>query len=168
MAQTPRPGDPATADFYAAAVYGSVVAAALLAAFRQESASARTELLALLSTMGVFWLAHVWSTIVGERIHEGRRFTLRHVAEIARAEWPLVEAAFGPAIVLLGSWAGAVSGETASAIAVSICLLQLLGWGFLVGHRAYDRLWAAVGAGFFNGALGLGLVALEVLIIHKK
>jgi hypothetical protein len=168
MAQASPPGEHVSADFYAAAVYGSVVVAALLAAFRQESASARTTLLALLSTMAVFWLAHVWSTIVGERIHEGRSFTVRHAGEIARAEWPLVEAAFGPAIVLLASWAGGFSSETASTLALAICVLQLLAWGFLVGRRAYDRLGAAVAAGLVNGALGLGLVALELLIIHKK
>ena len=95
------------ADHYAAAVYGSIVAAALIEAFRSEHAHAETTALAVLSTMAVFFLAHVWSTIVGERIHRReRRLGLHRVAEIARAEWPLVEASFAPVFVLILGWAG--------------------------------------------------------------
>jgi hypothetical protein len=158
--------EPDRSDFYAAAVYGSIVAAALLAGFHEEHVSARTSLLTLLSTMGVFWLAHVWSTIVGERIHQGRHFTVRHAAEIARAEWPLMEATFLPALALLLGWAGALGRDAAVTIALVACILQLFAWGFVVGRRAYHRRLHALFAGLVDGALGLALVALEIAIIH--
>ena len=95
------------ADHYAAAVYGSIVAAALIEAFRGEHAHAETTALAVLSTMGVFFLAHVWSAIVGERLHRReRRLGPHRVAQIASAEWPLVEASFAPVFVLLLGWVG--------------------------------------------------------------
>jgi hypothetical protein len=158
--------EPRSADFYTAAVYGSIIAAALLGAFQEEHVSSSSTALALDSTMAVFWLAHVWSAIVGERIHLGIDFTMGHAGEIARAEWPLVESAFGPTAVLLLGWAGLFGHDAASTIALVLCVLQLVGWGFLVGRRAYDHWWSALLSGVINGVLGIALVALEIAVLH--
>ena len=162
-------GDPGSrqADFYAAAIYGSIVAAAIVGAFREEAVSSEDTALALLSTMGVFWLAHLWSGIVGERIHLGTAFGARHVVEIARSEWPLVEAGFLPAAVLMLGWAGLFGRDTASTLTIAVCDLQLLGWGFLAGRRAFDRWWAAALAGAADGVLGIALVLLEIAVLHR-
>ncbi len=122
----------------------------------------------MISTLGVFWLAHLWSGIVGERIHLGPLFRARHVAQIARSEWPLVEAAFLPSAVLLLGWAGLFGRETASTVTIVVCDLQLLGWGWLAGRRAFERWWAAALAGLADGALGLALVLLEIAVLHHR
>jgi hypothetical protein len=166
MADRGHARKPIVADSFAAGVYGSIVAAALVGALRETHADAGEAMLSLLSTMAVFWLAHVWSQVTGERIHHGAPFAPRLVAGIARAEWPLVEAAFGPAIVLLLGWAGVLAQGTALTGALAVCGLQLLAWGFLVGRRAYDRpLYAALSA-VANGLLGLLLVVLETAVLH--
>lgn len=154
------------ADFYAAAIYGSILAASLIAIFRQEHSSAHTIALALLGTMGVFWLAHVWSAIVGERLHYGELFTWRRGARLARAEWPLVEAAFAPTAVLVLGWLGVIGNHTAENLALAVCIAQLFAWGLAVGRRAYHRWWAAILAGLGESLLGLGLVWLEVTVAH--
>lgn len=46
---------------YGAAVYGSVLVAALVAAEFESDVEARAMTLMLLATTIVFWLAHVWS-----------------------------------------------------------------------------------------------------------
>jgi len=154
-------------DFYAAAIYGSILSAALLAPFHEEHVAAADALAVLLSTAAVFWLAHAWSTIVAERIHFGLPFSLRRALEIARAEWPLIEAALAPSFVLLLGWAGVVANQRALSLAIAVCIAQLIGWGFVVGYRAYHRGLHAVAAGIANGALGVGLVALEVAVVHR-
>jgi len=153
-------------DFYAAAVYGSIIAAALLGAFRKEHDSAETVLLALVSTLAVFWVAHVWSTIVGGRVHAGAAFEWSHGVEVARAEWPLVEAAFLPSLALVAGWAGVVSRDTAVNLAMAICIVQLLGWGIAVGRRSHETWGQAAVTGAVNGALGIVIVALELVIVH--
>jgi hypothetical protein len=156
------------ADFYSAAVYGSVVAAAMVGAFREEHVSSEDTALALLSTMGVFWLAHLWSGVVGERIHLGKEFSVRSVGHIARSEWPLVEAAFLPTAILALGWRGALGHDTASTLALAVCELQLVAWGFLAGRRAFSRWWAAALAGAADGALGIALVSLEIAVLHHR
>ncbi len=158
--------EPDRADFYSAAVYGSIIAATLLAAFREEHESAETVLFALLSTLIVFYIAHVWSTIVGERVHVGRHFELRHVGIIAVQEWPLVGAAALPSVALLLGWAGALSDVRAIDLAAALCIVELLAWGFAVGHRAYEKWWQAVLMGVADGALGLAIVSLELIFVH--
>ncbi len=158
--------EPDAADFYAAAVYGSIVATALTGAFRQEGADAAGSAVALLSTMVVFWVAHVWSTLVGERIHHGLHFTFHHGIEVARSEWPLIESAFAPSAVFVLGWLGAIGDHTAATIALVVCVLQLLAWGFVLGRRAYASWWSAVVSGLLNGALGALIVLLEIEVLH--
>jgi hypothetical protein len=162
-----RVGEADKPDFYAAAIYGSILAAALLAPFHEEHVPAADALAALLSTAAVFWLAHAWSTVVAERIHSGLPFSFRHALEIGRSEWPLIEAALVPSFVLLLGWVGVLSNQRALTLAIGVCIVQLLAWGFVVGHRAYHRGLHAVAAGLANGALGVGLVALEVAVVHR-
>jgi hypothetical protein len=154
------------ADQYAAAVYGSIIAAALIEAFRSEHVHAEETALSVLATMLVFFLAHVWSSILGERLHRRGALGLHRVGEIVASEWPLVEASFGPILVLLLGWTGVLADTTAEELALVVCLLQLFGWGMACGLRAYDRWWAGVGSGLVNGALGLVVVSLEVVVLH--
>ena len=77
-----------------------------------------------------------------------------------------IEAAFGPTIVLLLGWAGIISDGRAVTVALVVCLIQLVTWGFVAGRRAYDRRSDAVLSAIVNGLLGLALVALETVVLH--
>ena len=157
---------PILADAYAAAVYGSIVAAALLSAFRDVHEPAVETAYSLLTTVAVFWLAHVWSQITGQRIYDGTRFTPGRAWLIARTAWPLVASGAAPAVVLLIAAALGVSDRAASTCALALCWLQLAGWGFAVGRRAYGRWGYALLSGLANFLLGVAVVGLEALVLH--
>jgi hypothetical protein len=166
LAHDRHTGRPLVADSFGAAVYGSIVVAALLAALRETHVPAGEATVSVISTTFVFWLAHVWSQITGERIHHGRRFDWRHAGEIARTEWPLIEAAFVPAVVLLLGSAGVLSDHGSLSAALVVCGLQLVGWGFVVGWRAYGTWRGALLSAIGDGLLGFALVALETAVLH--
>ena len=151
---------------YAAAIYGSIVTTSLVAALWEQHASSGTMTLTLLSTMLVFWVAHVWSAVAGERIHAGEGFPAAGVVELAREEWPMVEAVFAPVAALALAWAGVLDRDDGAKLALAIGVVQLFAWGMMVGRRAYSGRLAAVLAGAANGVLGVALVALEVAVIH--
>jgi hypothetical protein len=94
---------------FGAAVYGSFLAASVVGVAYESGAGARTMTASLVGSMLVFWAAHVWTDVVGERIALGEAFRPRNALLIARREWPLVEAAALPSILLALSWAGAWS-----------------------------------------------------------
>jgi hypothetical protein len=156
----------ATSDSFSAGVYGSIVATAIVGALHEEHAAPGKIVLSLVTSMAVFFLAHTWSEITGERIYHAQQFDWKHVGEIAASEWPLLEAAAGPAIPLLLGAGGVISNGLAADLALAVCVVQCAAWGLLVGIRAYHMLWKTVISAAVTTALALGLVALEVLVLH--
>ncbi|MGO4753520.1 hypothetical protein AB4212_33800, partial [Streptomyces sp. 2MCAF27] len=83
---------------YAGAVYGSLLAASVVATAGAAGDFPRLQLIVLLLVTGVvFWAAHVYAHVAGERI-VGRPISRREVRRVARREWPIVEAAVLPAV----------------------------------------------------------------------
>lgn len=149
---------------FGAAVYGSFLAASVIGVTYESGTGARTMTASLLGSMLVFWAAHVWSEVVGGRIGLGEAFTPRDALLSARREWPLVEAAALPSILLALAWAGAWSRETGVGLALAAALVQVVSWGFAAGRRAGgSRLTAAVLA-VGEGMLAVLLLAAERLI----
>ena len=116
----------------------------------------------VLGSMLVFWAAHVWSEVVGERIRKA--FRPREMLLIARREWPLVEAAVLPSILLGLAWVGAWSRETGARLALAAALVQVLAWGFAAGRRAGGSRLAALALAAGEGVLAVLLLTAERLV----
>ena len=149
---------------FGAAVYGSFLAASVIGVAYESGASARTMTASLLGSVLVFWAAHVWSEAVGERIRLGEAFRPREVLLIARREWPLVEAAALPSILLALAWAGAWSRETGARLALAAALVQLIAWGFAAGRRTGGSRLTATVLAAGEGMLAVLLLAAERLV----
>lgn len=149
---------------YGAAVYGSFLVAAVVGAAFEAGADARTLTGSAFVSMLIFWLAHVWSEVVGHHVAEGSRFHPRVIPVIARREWPLVEAAVVPTVLLALAWAGVWSREAGATLALGSAILQITGWGFIAGLRSGGSPLSAVALGAGQGLLGVALLALERLI----
>jgi hypothetical protein len=148
----------------AAAVYGSIVVTGLIAALNAEDASLRVTFVTVVSTMAVFWLAHVWSEVVGERIATRKKVGWARARVLARHEWPLFESVTVPSIALALAWLGLLSAETGVDVALALAIVQLVGWG-AVGARRLQASWhVSLLVGLADGALGLGIVLLEVAL----
>jgi hypothetical protein len=153
-----------SAEHYRAAVYGSILVTALIAVLNHEHATASALVGDVAATVGVFWLAHVWSGMVGERVIAGRRFDWRRAARIAAEEWPMVESAGPPLLALVLAWVGLWDVDTGTTIALVIGVGHLVGWGVVIGRRTYETWFASIVTGLVDGALGVGIVLLETLI----
>jgi hypothetical protein len=118
----------------------------------------------LVGSMLVYWAAHVWSDAVDERIRFGEAFRPRDVLFIAHREWPLVEAAVLPSILLGLAWAGAWSRETGARLALAAALVQVVAWGFAAGRRAGGNQFTATVLAAGDGMLAVVLLAAERLV----
>jgi hypothetical protein len=148
----------------APAVYGSIIATAFVAAVAQKDDAARDLALSLLATMVVFWIAHVWAKMTGERVRLRTALSGGQVRAMARREWPMVEAGLGPVIALALAWAGVYADDTGVALALGLGVVQLFAWGFVAGRRIYGRLGPALLSAAVDGSLGLAIVALEAAL----
>ena len=145
-----------------AAVYGSFLVASVVGASYEAGDDARTMTGTLLASMSVFWLAHAWSESVGHHVADGRRFGAHRVREIARREWPLLEAALVPVLFLALAWAGVWSRGTGALLALVSAVLQITAWGFLAGLRSGITVLGAALLGGAQGTLGVVLLVLEL------
>jgi hypothetical protein len=166
MSETAGRHEASPATDYAGAIYGSIIATAFVGALRAAHVSARDITLDVAASMLVFWLAHTWAAVAGERIHMGHGLALHRVRALARAEWPIVEAGFIPVLALFLGWIGVLGADTAAKLAIAIGVLQLFAWGLVLGRRVYHRWLGAVAAALANGLVGVVLVALEIAVAH--
>ncbi|MFF7456958.1 hypothetical protein [Kitasatospora sp. NPDC008115] len=157
------PGRAARTD-YAGAVYGSMLAASVIAASSPSGPHPRISLVLLLAVTGlVFWAAHVYAHVAGQR-EAGRQVTWHQVREVGRHEWPIVEAAALPALaVLLSPWLG--TGENAW-LALGVAVAQQVGWAGLGARRAGAAPRQVLVEGAVNLLLGLVIVAAKVAVGH--
>ena len=151
---------------YAGAIYGSILATSLIGALRQADVTSKEITLEVGATMIVFWLAHTWAAIAGERIHLGHGLLWHRVRVLAREEWPIVEAGFVPLAALALGWIGVLDSTQATRVALILGVGQLFVWGFVLGRRVYNGWLGATLAALGDGAVGVVLVLLEIWITH--
>lgn len=149
---------------FAAAVYGSILAAGVVASLDVGDVGEVDMTISLATTMLVFWLAHVWAEGISDRMHDPRRYTLRRLRAAASWHWPMVQAAAGPLAALALADLGAWSLDTAVTLALAISVAQLVGWGVAVGRRTFGSWPAALLSGAVDGLLGLVIVVLRALV----
>jgi hypothetical protein len=150
----------------ARAIYGTILVMAVITALSHDDSVTSAQLIAgVLATTFVFWVAHVYSEVLGNRVEGGSGVpSVANIATAARGEWPLVEASLLPVLSLLLGVVGLVKTDAAVAIAIGVGVVELFGYGILAGRRlGLSRSGTAV-VGVINGVLGLLIVLLKVLV----
>jgi hypothetical protein len=151
----------------AGTVYGTIVVMSVIAAGAKayEHELWRLVVLAGGSSL-VLWLAHVYADGLGESLILGRRLTVDELSAITRREYSVIAAAILPlAAVGLGAL-GVIAQRTAVQLALWLGVVVLTAQGVRYARMAHMSPRAACAAVSLNLAIGLGLVALEILIAH--
>ena len=146
------------------AIYGTITAGALLAvesSYRQTLAQAVS---ALATTLVLYWLAHTYASLLEQRVRSGTRWTPKGFVKGLLHEWPIVQGAFIPMVVLVAVAVAGASVRAAEYAALASSAVLLLGLEVLAGRRArLGRAEAAVDVAV-GVVLGLGLIAVKALL----
>ncbi|WP_329586350.1 hypothetical protein OG500_35330 [Kitasatospora sp. NBC_01250] len=151
---------------YAGAVYGSLLAASVIAASSTAGKFPRFETVVLLLVTGlVFWVAHVYARLAGER-SVGRRIDWPQVRDVGRVEWSITEAAVLPAAVVAVSPLLGLGLTATGWLALAVAVAQQVAWAYLGAlHASASRRSAALEAAV-NLVLGLVIVAAKAGLSH--
>jgi hypothetical protein len=161
-AAPPEPPD------YAAAIYGSLLAASVVvgaAAGGHYDLSPFRLAVLLLATGLVFWLAHAYARLVGDRLHHAAA-DRREIRRVARHEWPLFQTAVGPAAAALLFGLVGASDQAAAWAALVVALVQQVGWATFTTARAGAGRLLVLGTALGNLVLGLLIVVLKAMLLH--
>ena len=149
----------------AASVYGTVLTIAMIVAYSADSdLDPLLIAVAVLVTVAVFWVAHVHAELLAMRYALGHPLAGSEIRAQLRHGWPMVEAAFLPAIALALGGIGVFDDDTSVVLALGIGVAQLAAWGVAIGRRERLRLLGVIGVTALNVGLGLVVVALKLFI----
>jgi hypothetical protein len=145
-------------------VYGTIVTGALLAAEDAHPEDYQTTVSSVIVALVVYWLAHTYADVAGERLVTGVRLTFRGVGRSAMSELPILTGAAPPLVVLVALWIGGASLLNAISWAVYSCAGMMVVVEIAAGARSGLRGWELVGQIAFGVLLGLSVVALKILL----
>jgi hypothetical protein len=149
----------------ARSIYGNVLATSLVVAFSEDDDYSTTEIaVAVLVTGLVFWLAHVYASLIAERYVAGRRLTRSEIGAEFYGEWPVVQAFFPPVVVLLLGTIGLFSRDTAVSLAIAGGVAAMVLWSLAIARQERMTLPALLVMTLLNALFGVAVVLLKVIV----
>lgn len=151
-------------------VYGLILVSGLIATASSAQTPSFRVLLFVAVTLGVFWLAHVYSQVVGDHGRTGAdgnpRLLRVAIRESIRETKGMLLAAVLPAGALMLGVIGILPDKTANWSALWVCVGVLA----LLGYRSYSKLGAALhirllGA-LATASFGLIIIAAKAIVTH--
>lgn len=152
-------------DNLAGAVYGTILVTSVVAA-EDRSTEIWRSVGILEVTVVVFWLAHVYAHMLATSLEGSTTISRRDFRRVALHEWPLLQAAVVPTIVLLAGALGLIGTLTAYWLAIGYGVAALVWWGLLFARKEGLGRRATVAVVLVNAAFGLCIVVLKEFVNH--
>ncbi len=151
-------------------VYGLILVSGLIATASSGQAPSFRVLLFVVVTLGVFWLAHVYSGVVGQHgrmSSDGTPTKLRlAIRESVREARGMLLSAVLPAAALMLGVVGVLQDRTANWLALWVCV-GVLAW---LGYRSYRNLGAALHVRLLGAlataSFGLIIIVAKAIVTH--
>jgi hypothetical protein len=157
-------GDKPLKTNYAGAIYGTILSMTVISTSSKDPSLGPVEIASwALATAFVFFLAHVYSSIVARGFARPAK-VMDLVKEEARFEWPMVQGALVPAAVMLLAPLGVIADDRASYVAVWTGVAMLFGAGLVIGKKESYGWGRSLVIASINAAIGLLIVSLKIFV----
>lgn len=155
---------------YTGAIYGSLLAGSVVIGSavgeHGESAVRPLQLAASLIITGlVFWLAHAYARLVGQRNRQAA-LTAQGVRRTVLREWPVLGAALPPAAAALILGLVGASNAAAAWAALVAAIAGQVGWATITTIRTGASTPLVLLSAAVNLLLGLAIVLLKTALSH--
>ena len=149
------------------AIYGQIIVLSVLVVFGADAdPKGWTVVVTVFVTSTVFYAAHVYSSLLGDRIERQRGASWAEIRRTMAHESTILQAATLPLIAVLLSLVGAFTEEQAVDIGIIVSLTQLALLGLYAAYRGGVRGWPMLLSGLISFAFGLCIVFAKALLSH--
>jgi len=149
----------------AGAIYGIVLATAMIGAFSQDKALGNVQIaVAVFVTAVVFWVAHAYARVVASGLVRSRGLSWREIRGDLAREVPIVAGAVPSILVLFLNPIGLLGHEAAQTAAISLGVVLLAACGLIAGIRQGAGTLGVLVMCATSAALGIVIVGLKVFI----
>ncbi|HWY90211.1 MAG TPA: hypothetical protein VNY31_06015 [Solirubrobacteraceae bacterium] len=147
----------------AGVVYGTILIGAVIAAESGVHDGYPDLIGSTALVLGIYWLAHSYSTILGRRLSHEEHLTAGALARALGHDWSIVRGASIPLLTLLIAWAAGASETTGVNAAVWAAIASLVVFELLAGMRAGSTPREFALEGGVGVIMGLAIFALKSL-----
>ena len=153
---------------YSGAIYGSVLAASVVAGTSPgEDFATPAELATLLVATGlVFWLAHVYAQLFGGAAQGPDRLAWRNIRHVGVEEWPIAAAAAPPALAAFAGVLFGLSDVGTSWLCLAVSLAGLTAWAVAAAAAAGIGGHLIFLSGLISLSFGAVIIVLKVSLAH--
>ena len=149
----------------AGAIYGLILATSVIAVSQQyEPHNAGVTAVTVVVTATVFWLAHVYTRVMAIGAAERHMPTWAEIRGTLDHEWPLVQSAILPTVVLLLGPLGILEDDVAQDVAIGACLAELGLTGIIVARSAGARGLLVGVSAVIAASFGVIVIALKTIV----
>ncbi len=136
------------------AVYGAIAVGALLAAETPRQETYAKTIAAVVITLALYWLAHSYADLAGERLRSGARLTTKRLLATMPHELPILIGAAIPLATLLICWIAGTGLSAAVLAAVWTSAAIVLAIEIAAGLRGHLRGRQLLSQAFVGALLG--------------
>jgi hypothetical protein len=149
----------------ARAIYGTILATALIAAYTEDPGSDPGQIAAaVFATTLVFWLAHGYAEAVARGASPDSAGPVATFVAGMKREWPLMAGAMIPAVPLLLAPLGLLSDDAAEDLALITGIGVLTVWGSAATWRRRRGIVAVALSAAASAFFGLVIVGLKAFV----
>jgi hypothetical protein len=152
-------------DNLAGGIYGTILVTSIIAAADFHENLWRSLALVVVTTF-TFWLAHVYAHALASSLDGRERVSVALVKRVGLHEWPLLQAAILPSLVLLAGAVGILGTMTTYRLAVGVGVALLIWWGLVFAKKERLSRRATFVVVAVNASFGVFIIALKELVNH--
>ncbi len=145
------------------AIYGTIAAMAVIAGAARYESDAEIFGLTVI-TLLVLWLAHVYAETLAHHLRHRGTPAWGEVVAAMNKERTMLEGPAPMLLILALGGVGILDDDLALTLALWTGTAQLVIWGITYARRLHWGWLTAIGVGLVNGAFGLIIVLLEVIV----
>jgi hypothetical protein len=148
----------------AGVVYGVITVGALMAAESGRHESYLDALASALVATLLYWLAHAYADLLGDRLSTGEPLTVKVLARALGRDWAIVRGAAVPLLALVIAWLVGADQESGITAALRTAIVTVVVFELLAGIRARStpgELLLKVGVGV---TMGLAILAVKGIL----